>query len=504
MTFNSYIFILLFLPMCLFGYFVLNRFRHYRLGLAFLLGMSLWFYGYFNPGYLIIICSSVIVNYIVYRLMQRIDAENKDDVRQECEVQAGNEKWKRKLVFIGGLVFNIGLLGYFKYTDFFIENVNFLFKTDFALKNILLPLGISFFTFQQVSFIADVYKDRGGISYSFLEYAAYVTYFPQLVAGPIVTHDVLVPQLQDKKRKHLDFNYLSKGITLFTFGLAKKVLLADVFGNLVNLAYNDVNALSTTTAFFAMLAYTLQIYFDFSGYSDMAIGLGWMMNIDLPVNFDSPYQALTVTEFWKRWHMTLTAFFTKYVYIPLGGNRKGTSRTYVNIFIVFLLSGFWHGAGWTFILWGIMHGLAQMLERLLKKYWSKLHPAFSWLLTFGFVNVAWIYFRAESITDAHIILSKLLSFQFGAISSDMIAVFAQPEWMLLWSELFPGVIEAYGNINMVLYFAVAIMIVLAFPNAKCVAEKCVTKRGTSFVIAFLLMWCIFSFTGVSTFLYFNF
>lgn len=347
-------------------------------------------------------------------------------------------------------------------------------------------------------------RTGGGISYSFLEYAAYVTFFPQLVAGPIVTHDVLVPQLQDENRKHLDFDYLSKGIALFTLGLSKKVLLADIFGDFVNLAYADVSALSTTTAFFAMVAYTLQIYFDFSGYSDMAIGLGWMMNIDLPVNFDSPYKALSITEFWKRWHMTLTVFFTKYVYIPLGGNRKGAVRTYVNIFIVYLLSGFWHGAGWTFILWGIIHGLAQMLERILKKYWSKLHPAFSWLMAFGFVNITWIYFRAESITDAHIILSNLLAFNFSAISNDMVAVFSQPEWLLLWSKLFPGVIETYNNINMVLYFVAAIVMILAFPNAKYVAEKCVTKRWTAFVIAFLLMWSIFSFTGVSTFLYFNF
>lgn len=204
--------------------------------------------------------------------------------------------------------------------------------------------------------------------YSLLEYAAYVTYFPQLVAGPIVTHDILVPQMKDEKKKHLNFDSLSKGIALFTFGLAKKVLLADIFGNFVNLAYEDVNQLNVATAFLTMLAYTLQIYFDFSGYSDMAIGLGWMMNIDLPVNFDSPYKALSVTEFWKRWHITLTAFFTKYVYIPLGGNRKGSVRTYANIFIVFFLSGFWHGAGWTFVLWGVIHGLAQILERVLKKY----------------------------------------------------------------------------------------------------------------------------------------
>lgn len=344
----------------------------------------------------------------------------------------------------------------------------------------------------------------GGISYSFLEYAAYVTYFPQLVAGPIVTHDMLVPQLQDKEKKHINFDYMSKGIALFTFGLAKKILLADVFGNFVNLAYGDVNALNASSAFFAMLAYTFQIYFDFSGYSDMALGLGWMMNIDLPVNFDSPYKSLSITEFWKRWHITLTAFLTKYVYIPLGGNRKGRIRTYINIFIVFFLSGFWHGAGWTFVLWGMMHGTVQILERLFDKYRQKFHPGFSWLVTFGFVNVAWIYFRAENIADARIILSKILSFDFGAISNEMIMVFEQPEYNELWGVLAPGFKGSYRNINMVIYFVAAMVMVLALPNAKYMAEKCAGKRWTSFVMAALLIWCVFSFTGISTFLYFNF
>lgn len=341
MVFNSYIFILVFLPLCLSGYFFLNRIHHYHAGLAFLLGMSLWFYGFFNPSYLPIICGSVVLNYSLYRWMRAV------------ALKGIGQGTKREIAFWIGIASNLGILGYFKYTDFFIENINYLFQVDYPLKHILLPLGISFFTFQQISFLADIYSDtRGEVAYSFLSYAAYVTYFPQLVAGPIVKHDVLVPQLQDEKRKRVDYNYLSKGIALFILGLAKKVLIADVLGNYVNLAYKDVYALNTTTAVLAVLGYTLQIYFDFSGYSDMAVGLGWMMHIDLPVNFDSPYKSISITEFWKRWHMTLTAFFTKYVYIPLGGSRRGNARMYANIFIVFLLSGLWHGAGWTFVFWG--------------------------------------------------------------------------------------------------------------------------------------------------------
>lgn len=503
MVFNSYIFILLFLPLCLLGYFSLNRFQYYRVGLVFLTGMSLWFYGYFNPSYLPIICGSVIVNYGLYRLMQRMAHEE------------GLER-RRKWAFWGGLAFNLGLLGYFKYADFFLRNVNVLFQTDYPMLKILLPLGISFFTFQQISFIADIYGDKEGkISYSFLAYAAYVTYFPQLVAGPIVTHDVLVPQLQDVNRKRVDFDYLSKGIALFVLGLAKKVLIADILGNYVNLAYADVKALNGTTAVLAVLGYTLQIYFDFSGYSDMAIGLGWMMNIDLPVNFNSPYKATSVTEFWKRWHMTLTAFFTKYVYIPLGGNRKGTARTYANIFIVFLLSGFWHGAGWHFVLWGGIHGLAQMTERLLGRRdqskilmwktketgrfavaWGKIKLVLGWVWTFSFVNIAWVFFRANSMAEVRAILSKLWHFQFGAISQPLANVFAQPEWSLLWS--------ANPRTNLKFYFVLGLVLAIALPSAKQLAEQYVSRKWSAFVVAFLLVWCIFSFTGISTFLYFNF
>lgn len=492
MTFNSYIFVLAFLPACITGYYYLNHFKNYQAGLVFLIGMSLLFYGYFNPWYLWIICGSVGVNYVTYRLMYGMALNEVNEYTESADQQ------KRKIIFGIGIIFNLGLLGYYKYMDFFIENINLIFHADFALKHILLPLGISFFTFQQISFIVDVYHDEEGkIDYSFLEYASYVTYFPQLVAGPIVTHDVLVPQFQDEKRKCLDFDSLSKGIALFTFGLAKKVLLADKFGAFVNQSYEELNTLDTTTALLAMLGYTLQIYFDFSGYSDMAVGLGWMMHIDLPVNFNSPYKSTSVTEFWKRWHMTLTAFFTKYVYIPLGGNRKGTARTYANILIVFLLSGLWHGAGWNFILWGGTHGVAQIVERAcglnVKEYvtmrvgeraWKQLIVRdkmrvllcvfLRWLLSFAFVNAAWVLFRADSLADAVMVFEKIFYMDFS------------------WK--FSGQLK----------FVVAMLLILVCPTSKKIAERCVKKRWSALVVAILLTWCIFSFTEESVFLYFNF
>lgn len=304
MLFNSYIFVFLFFPLCLLGYFGLNKLKLYKLSQVFVLCMSLWFYGYFNSSYLLIIIGSILVNFCFYKIFQR----------------NLNIKIKRVLT-ITGVAVNVLILFYYKYYDFFISNINEIFEQDFLLKNLLLPLGISFFTFQQISFVIDAYK--GEVSEcTLLEYASFVTYFPQLIAGPIVTHDELIPQFHDLEKKKFNWDNFSKGIYIFALGLGKKVLLADTFGNAVNWGWSNVLLLDTTNAIIVILSYTIQIYFDFSGYCDMAIGIGKMMNIDIPLNFNSPYKAITIREFWKRWHMTLTRFLTKYIYIPLGGAKR--------------------------------------------------------------------------------------------------------------------------------------------------------------------------------------
>lgn len=354
MLFNSYIFILLFLPICIIGYFGLNHFKKFTLAQLYLLILSLWFYGYFNPSYLLIIAMSILSNYLLSYAMARTV-----------------KPILKKAELLIGIAFNLGILFYYKYYDFFIENINALFATDYSLKHILLPLGISFFTFQQLSYVIDAY--RGEVSeYRFLQYASFVVYFPQLVAGPIVTHDELIPQFMDESKKQFCWDHFEKGLYIFALGLAKKVLIADVFGNAANWGFSNIPLLDGTNAALTALAYTIQIYFDFSGYCDMAIGIGQMMNIDLPVNFDSPYKAVTITDFWSRWHKTLTRFFTKYIYIPLGGNRKGLLRTCINIMIVYLCSGFWHGANWTFVLWGCMHGLFSIITRCCSRFFRKI------------------------------------------------------------------------------------------------------------------------------------
>lgn len=287
MIFNSYIFAFLFLPICVLGYFLLNNIQNRTYAYVFLLGMSLWFYGYFNLRYLAIIIVSILVNYMMHMILIRVNGK------------------LRSFVLAVAIVFNLGLLFYFKYANFFIENLNLLFKTDFVFEKILLPLGISFFTFQQISFIIDTYK--GEVKrYNFIKYSLFVTFFPQLIAGPIVTHDELVPQFEDEMKRKINWDNFGKGILIFVIGMSKKVLIADIFGNAVNWGYSNIGELDSISAFIIMISYTFQIYFDFSGYCDMAIGIGNMMNISLPINFNSPYKALTISEFWKRWHITLT------------------------------------------------------------------------------------------------------------------------------------------------------------------------------------------------------
>ena len=484
MLFNSYVFVLFFLPVCLTGYFGLNHFRKYRLAELFLLGMSLWFYAYFNLKYLFIILSSVCVNYGVYRLFQRLSSAS-----------------ARKAVLLAGLALNLGVLFYYKYTDFFLLNINRVFHTQLPLLGILLPLGISFFTFQQLSFLVDAYRGEVGAC-DFLSYACFVTYFPQLIAGPIVTHDELIPQLRDESKKHLNWDNLAPGIYLFALGMAKKVLLADTFGNAVNWGYANVDSLDATNAILTMLGYTLQIYFDFSGYCDMAIGIGRMMNIDLPVNFNSPYKALTITEFWDRWHMTLTRFFTRYVYIPLGGSRRGEARTYRNILIVFLLSGFWHGAGWTFVFWGLCHGLFSVVTRRFRGFFDRLHPALNWILTFSFVNVMWVFFRADSFAAALRLLNRIARMNFGPIQSEILNCFKLVEINYFVTKT--PIQSVYPYFQLAAFFIIAFFMILGARNAYEKAETFRPSFGKALTAAVLLVWCVFSFSGISTFLYFNF
>lgn len=341
-----------------------------------------------------------------------------------------------------------------------------------------------------------------GKEYSLLDYANYVTFFPQLIAGPIVTHDELIPQFLDINKKKIDWNNISRGLYLFSCGMAKKILLADRFGNVVNYGYDHIQTLNSINAIIVMLAYTIQIYFDFSGYCDMAIGIGKMFNIELPINFDSPYKSLTIIEFWKRWHITLTRFLTRYIYIPCGGNRKGVLRTYINIFIVFLISGFWHGAGVTFIIWGIGHGIFSIITRIFKRFFDNLHPVLNWIITFGFISIMWIFFRSDSIWQAKVFIKKIICLDFGAIDTNITACFRSPLIKLVFDTVMGT--DSGLKLYFLLYFLLVFIIILGCKNAYEKTQSFKPNVTRLIYSAILMVWSILSFSGVSTFLYFNF
>ncbi|WP_294291565.1 MBOAT family O-acyltransferase [Pseudobutyrivibrio sp.] len=485
----------------------MNKTKKYQLGHGFLLGMSLWFYGYFNPGYLLIIIASVAVNYLIYKWMKLLQQKallEASTVNPELDIlpisSVGKLK-KCKPVVILGVLINLGIIFYFKYMDFFIENVNAIAGTDWPLMHIILPLGISFFTFQQISFIVDTY--RGEVpDYGFLTYACYVTFFPQLIAGPIVTHDELIPQLRDASKKSINWDNMAKGFYMFAMGLGKKVLLADVFGVAVNWGFEDVAALKATNAILVLLAYCFQLYFDFSGYCDMAIGLGKMLNIDLPVNFDSPYKSLTITEFWNRWHMTLSRFFTRYVYIPLGGNRKGNVRTYINLFIVFLLSGFWHGAAWTFVIWSVLNGIFVIITRMFRKQFEAMHPALGWMITQGFFNLTLVFFRADTISDAIEFIKQILYVDFTNIDVHILYAFQTPALKFFLDGT--PVTHSLPFIYVGMYYFLALFIVLGSRNSHQLMAAFKPTVKNMLWTAALIAASVMSLSGISTFLYFNF
>lgn len=315
----------------------------------------------------------------------------------------------KKAFLISGVTFNIGLLAYYKYTDFFIQNINSNFDTAIPLLNIALPLGISFFTFQQVAYVVDSYHGEEK-DYNFFNYALFVSFFPQLIAGPIIHHKEIIPQFEDIKNKILSYKHLVIGLFIFAVGLFKKTVIADGISSINDAVYFSVYKPTIIESWLTCFGTQMQVYFDFSGYSDMAIGAAMLFNIKLPENFKSPHQSLDIAEFWQRWHITLTRFMKKYLYFPLGGNRKGKIRTYVNIFTVFFLGGLWHGASWGFILWGTLHGLGIIVNRLWKKLNIEFWKPLSVGLTLLFVSLVGLLNRNVPFEKIVQILKGLIDF----------------------------------------------------------------------------------------------
>jgi len=401
MLFSSPLFIFLFLPCVLIFYYAFIKRGSFNYAIYSLVAFSLLFYGWWKPAYLLLIVSSVVGNYLLGTWIGTL------------KIRSSN--WARLMVTFG-VAANLASIGYFKYANFFVDNVNKVINTGVVLEPILLPLAISFFTFQQIAYLVDIYRGEPH-ERSFRNYALFVTFFPQLIAGPIVHHKEMLPQfLHNEHQKKIAQN-LALGISIFAIGLFKKVIIADGVAGYSDAVFNLAESGAKITFFDAWLgslAYTCQLYFDFSGYSDMAIGLARLFGIRLPLNFNSPYKARNIIEFWRRWHMTLSRFLRDYLYIPLGGSKGGRLFTYRNLFIVMFLGGLWHGAGWTFILWGCLHGVYLLINHAWQA-WRKangLSPVsarlfsriLSTLTTFIVVVVAWVYFRAESIEAANTIL----------------------------------------------------------------------------------------------------
>ena len=498
MLFNSYIFIFIFLPIALLGWYGLNRIKAYEGAKFFIAGMSLWFYGYFNLYYLSIIVISILGNYLLSYLMT-----------------FSRTKLTGRLGLFTGILLNLGLLFYFKYYDFFFENINAVFKTDFALKHILLPLGISFFTFQQLSFIVDRCTGKAE-HYSFANYITFVTFFPQLIAGPIVLYKEMMPQFEDISNRRFNSDNFAKGIVLFTLGLGKKVLLADVLALIVNFGFEQTLFLDTPSTLLVMLAYTFQIYFDFSGYSDMAMGLGKMFNIELPMNFNSPYKACSVKELWQRWHMTVSRFFIQYVYIPLGGSRKGKARTMINTFIIFFLSGLWHGANWTYVAWGTMQGLLVVFDNLgiigIKGNQDKVPAKFyiprwvGWLFTFSFFNLSLLFFGSSSIRNALQMFKNIFALQETGYIFKLAAKLDIPEFYLFKQTinmLAPNLLS-YAYVGLFLLLLIISAFILTRKNTVQIVNDTPLNRKLCLFVTIIFVWSVISFSQVSTFIYFNF
>lgn len=456
MLFNSYEFIFIYLPIVFLGFFFIGRYSSHYAAL-WLAVASLFFYGWWNPKFVSLLLVSIVFNFFAGYFI-------------------GDEKFtaKSKLIFITSIAANLILLGIFKYTNFFIVSANSL-GANWSTLDIILPLGISFFTFTQIAYLVDV---RRGVAheYNFVHYLLFVTWFPHLIAGPVLHHKQMMPQFASSSIYKPNNESIAVGLTLFSLGLFKKVVLADQFALFANPVFNAVAQTGSHPMFFeawiGVLAYALQLYFDFSGYSDMAIGLSRMFNVKLPLNFNSPYKAANIIDFWRCWHMTLSKFLRDYLYVPLGGNRKGPVRRHLNLMVTMLLGGLWHGAGWTFVLWGGLHGLYLVLNHAWRKLTgttgiakNRLTHAVSVVITFIAIIIAWVPFRAASTSATMTILKGMAGLNGISLPVALIGWFGK--YLSAYVQ-FKGLtpINNFNGIEVWTWLPVGLLIVWSMPNTQ--------------------------------------
>jgi len=501
MLFNSFDFLFYFLPFTYVGYFLCNRFHKYQLANFFLMTMSVFFYGYNEISYVWIILGSICLNYLLHRIL----------ILQEEKIA----KYK-KMILLVGILLNVGILYYFKYFNFSLEIISEITNKTITYARIALPLGISFFTFQQIGFVVDSYK--GEVSkQKFFEYALFVSFFPQLIAGPIVNHDEMLPQFSDTGNRKINAENMYLGARAFIYGLAKKVLIADTIGVAVDWGYNYYHVLDGYNTMLVVLMYSLQLYYDFSGYCDMARGLGYFFNIKIPLNFNSPFKSKNLVEFWKRWHMTLGRFFTRYVYIPLGGNRKGFVRMLLNIFVVFLISGIWHGAGWTFIIWGFLHAVLQVGARIWWKVKEKGRfpnvqnkilrigiDTISVILCFTFVVLAFGIFRAADLNQALDMGKNMLHMDGFTVKEELANPLCFKEFAYVLNFFDLEALSAKKAWQAYVFLGFVGVITWGCRNSYETEQTHKSGVITVLFMGILFVWSVLSLSNVSSFLYFNF
>lgn len=487
MLFNSYAFIFAFLPVILLGYFWLLRQRLVLGSKVWLVGGSLFFYGYWNIVYIPLLLGSILVNFFVGSAL----ANNKP------------LKVSKKALLLFGILFNTLLLGYFKYTDFLLDNFNGLFDSNVPLPHIILPLGISFFTFTQIAFLVDAYKEKVK-EYDLLNYMLFVTYFPHLLAGPILHHAEMMPQFVSRWNWAVRWRNVAMGLFLFSIGLFKKVMIADTVAAWANTGFNVATTLNLVEAWATSLSYTLQLYFDFSGYTDMAIGISLMFNIRLPINFNSPYKAKDIQDFWRRWHITLSRFLRDYIYIPLGGNKVGRYHNYGNLFTVFLIGGLWHGASWMFVIWGALHGVAIVIHRIWKDLGLRMWGWMGWFITFNFVNVAWVFFRAKDFASVEKVLGGMLGMNkiiLPEILAKKLAFLNSFHVQFISTGWLPN---SGLSVNSLLTIMGLTVLTIMMQNSNQWQKKLTITIGYQLFTAIVLMLALLSLSNISQFLYFQF
>ena len=463
MLFNSYVFILVFLPLVMLGFYLLGRSSH-ALAALWLAAASLLFYGWWDVRYVGLLLASIVFNYGAGLLIGH---------------RVRLEKRQARLLLAAAIAINLSALAYFKYANFFVDNLNLLSGSSVTLATVILPLGISFFSFTQIAYLVDTYQGKIK-EFNFVHYALFVTYFPHLIAGPVLHHAEMMPQFARRTVCHFNWDNVAVGLSLFILGLAKKVLLADSVADFSTPVFDAVKAGSAPMLFeswVGALAYTLQLYFDFSAYSDMAIGLSLMFNVRLPLNFNSPYKATSIIEFWRCWHMTLSRFLRDYLYIPLGGSRFGPIRRYANLMITMLLGGLWHGAGWTFVIWGALHGVYLLINHA----WRDMKQNLGWgdggrftalgagALTFLAVVLAWVFFRADSFSSAVTLLQGMAGLNGvslpASLEGKLAPMMGNPPWLVFRGLVPFGTANAFGSLG------IGFLIVWLMPNVHQIFKR---------------------------------